>query len=72
MGTLSGSSLDYEKLRDLNFSHAGVNGKGPSVFLIYRNGNDRSKDISVLKGRNIKFISTRLTNRGASVEWVRR
>ncbi|MCL4344798.1 MAG: shikimate kinase [Candidatus Thermoplasmatota archaeon] len=72
MGTLSGSSLDYEKLRDLNFSHAGVNGKGPSVFLIYRNGNDRSKDISVLKGRNIKFISTRLTNRGAGVEWVRR
>ncbi|MGP6207761.1 shikimate kinase [Cuniculiplasma sp. SKW3] len=72
MGNLSGSSLDYEKLQYLNFSHAGVNGKGPSVFLIYRNGNDRMKDVAVLKGRGIKFVSSRLTNRGAYLEWVRK
>ena len=72
MGTLSGSSLDYEKLQYLNFSYAGVNGKGPSVFLIYRNSNDRSRDVSILKGRSVKYISTRISNRSAHVEWVRK
>ncbi len=71
MGTISQSKLDYEKLQNLNFSYAGVNGKGPSVFLIYRNTADRSKDASILKAKGIKFISTRLSNRPAYVERIK-
>ncbi|MCL5987679.1 MAG: hypothetical protein M1414_02100 [Candidatus Thermoplasmatota archaeon] len=67
MGQISGNYLPGALLGGLNHDVCGVNGRGPSVFLVHRNVDNLSKDMNQLRRRNLVPILTHMTNSRAEV-----
>ena len=67
MGHMSRNHIPYSQLQGLNFNICGINGRGPSMFLMYDSDRIMLKDASDMRKRGMNILETHITNRGALI-----